>query len=277
MGGDVVRMGRVLVAVWMAAVAWSSCDAPTEGCLDFEAVAVDVTADRACDDCCVYPSLTLNLLTGITRGDTLVQAIRSTTELLVDGDSVVFTALGFYLNDVQVEFANGEAVAVADTFSYRPGAGEALVAGPSVGLLQATPLRSFRVALPGLRTRGEVVAVSATLGLPAEVRDVDARLQGTSSPLAQAPDSLLFRAGARRLAAMRWTRDAVSDSLLVTDTDAEIRVRWQLPESFLLERASNLSVDVVLDPRSLLGRGAEVDAATFADVFLAEGVVVGAE
>lgn len=49
---------------------FSACFQPEEGCLDREASNFNITADRACGDCCIYPDISLAVIHRMVLDDT---------------------------------------------------------------------------------------------------------------------------------------------------------------------------------------------------------------
>ena len=96
-------------------LALTACDPEAEGCLDYRAVAIDVTADVACDDCCRYPSLRLQVVPGRLQADTFVREAAPT--LIVDGDTLRATRLPTYLSDFALELADGSLYPLTDTLT----------------------------------------------------------------------------------------------------------------------------------------------------------------
>lgn len=75
---------------------FTSCYEPIEGCLEINGSNYEVSADRACDSCCVYPSLVLSVKHSfngdlVQSGDTLVNK---------DGSTIILNDLRYFLSDV---------------------------------------------------------------------------------------------------------------------------------------------------------------------------------
>ena len=54
---------RIVFLLTVAFLAWTGwgCNTRIQGCLDLNATNFDLTAEKACDDCCTYPTVTITL------------------------------------------------------------------------------------------------------------------------------------------------------------------------------------------------------------------------
>lgn len=90
---------------------FSSCDSTEEGCLDIQATNFDVSVDNACMDCCTYPKITLRIN---HIQDTLGAFKLNTVYLDAQDQPFTIESIQFYISELQLVRANGNAVGLAD-------------------------------------------------------------------------------------------------------------------------------------------------------------------
>ncbi|MFZ4561654.1 MAG: hypothetical protein ACOYOD_15795, partial [Saprospiraceae bacterium] len=98
----------------------STCAQLEEGCLDAYAVNLTIDADKACDDCCTFPQLRLDLLHKIQVRDSL-KNLTLGTEVYADGagNPLRISDIRFYLGAVEMLKADGSTVSTQGTLSLR--------------------------------------------------------------------------------------------------------------------------------------------------------------
>ncbi len=96
----------IVIAVFLLLLQFS-CKEKEEGCMDITAVNWDAAADKPCEDCCTYPSLTVSYEHNL--GDTIVLY----DSIYVDDfdNDFLITGLRFYLSDFTL---------FSDNTEYRP-------------------------------------------------------------------------------------------------------------------------------------------------------------
>ena len=268
-----------LLAGALAAVGLPACDEPTEGCLDYRALDTDVLADEACGDCCDYPTLRLQLVPARLLGDTAVEVLRAGSLVGDPADSTEAVRVAFYLHDLRVELEDGGAIELTDTLSVRPAVGAGLDLR-TVSLLRADPLRTVRYETGTLLEAGRVVGLSAKLGLPEPLRDLNPAAQPERSALAFGADSVLAGgvSGGYRQALWTYERDSVAVTAFAPASGDPATYTWPLAQALALERGFHLDLTVALPldrlptdvtgevaPGALAGRllaGARVTAAS---------------
>lgn len=86
-----------------------------KGCLDINASNFDVSADKNCDDCCQYPTLSINLATYYADSNFLnADSVYRTAS----NDSFQIKELKFFMSGFRMSFTDGKSITVADTFQY---------------------------------------------------------------------------------------------------------------------------------------------------------------
>ena len=258
-----------LVTGALVSAGLAGCADVEEGCLDYRALAVDVYAEAACDDCCAYPQLNLRQVP--VRSDTgVVSPVTRTTALVSDsGDTVRLTSLSYFLHDLELELEDGTLVPLPDTFSARLSEADefALV---ERSLSRVSPLRTPLAVVGTLLTEGTAVALRMRFGLPADLVAADPQAQRGDSPLFIALDTaLLFRdevTASRRLRSARLVRAGAVDTVTTfVAGGASVPLRFPLATSFPLRRSFNLDVALLLPVDALLELPAgEVSAEDFA-------------
>ena len=244
-------------------LALTACDPEAEGCLDYRAVAIDVTADVACDDCCRYPSLRLQVVPGRLQADTFVR--EAAPMLIVDGDTLRATRLPTYLSDFALELADGSLYPLTDTLTVvgrEPGIGAELL---DVSVGRTNLLRGGVLELGSVLEALEVVALRARLGPPAELSELAVDLQPTESTLAGDADSLLVTPTGQLAAAAFNAERPDSSEILLRFIGEGVELRWALPTPTRLPQAFNLllTLGVPVDGVAELAPLAEgVDAAS---------------
>lgn len=261
------------------ALAATACD-EEEGCLDYRALRVDFYAEKACEDCCVYPALNLVQVPGRIDGGVRQDIERGTPIVDAAGDTAFLTALQYYVHDVALEFADGTVLPLRDTFGFRQNESAELVLQDR-SLLRARPLQAATISTGELLREGEVVAVQLKFGLPEDVALADPFVQGRGSPiLLSGVDTLL---AARRLDSVRRLRsgyvavsrgDGSRDSSFVEGA-AALPYRLPLPEPTALRRSYNLNVVLLLPVAPLVSLPTgPVAAETFAEAFFRDAAVI---
>ena len=285
-----LRHGWGRFAAWAGSalvVGLMGCADVEEGCLDYRALRVDIYAESACEDCCVYPGLDLRQVPG--RRDSLGDFAPVTTRtefVAANGDSVRVAALSYFLHDVVLELAGGDTLALLDTFSLRETESDEFALAER-SLVRVSPLRAPGARLGTLLDEGEVLAVRLRFGLPADLIAADPVAQSEGSPLFIALDTaLLFRdeaTRARRLRSGLVVRErggAVGDSTVVRDTTlvpggASVPVRVALSEPFTLRRSFDLDLALLLPVASLVDLPpGETTAETFAEALYGRASVL---
>lgn len=233
----------------LAVALWGlGCDPETEGCLDYRALEIDVTADAPCDGCCEFPSLRLTLLPRRFFGDSTA-TLPNAADLVSGADTLIEASLAVYLRDLGLERPDGSVYPLTDTVSVIGLDGEdgRRVLQPSVLLAEPRGTPAYRVG--AILEPLEVTAVViGGIGLPAELAQANPTLQPVGSPLALDPDSLLLAPGARLRAGAITGRVSALDSVDYGSpvTRSEIGWRYELPTPVTVERGFDLLVTVGL-------------------------------
>ncbi len=267
---------RVSFTLLSLAVMLMSCEQRVEGCLDFRALQVDVTADDPCTDCCTYPKLQLNFIPVRFAGGTVPSTLRSSDTLLLGADVAIAPELGFYLHDLFLIADDGERLALMDTFTVFSGNGD-----PNFvlerSLLRVTPFRQTSYELGTLLDSKTFVAVEAKLGLPDILKATDIDLQPAGSPLNRNTDSLLISSQGDEYLDMNFKYKQLNgntNSIQLLDGQNE-EVHWELPAPAIYEPSFNLIISLGMPADLLLQLDSgTVNGGVFVADFLEQAVVL---
>lgn len=225
------------------------CYEPTEGCLDIKAANYDVTADGACGDCCVFPTLNIQVqhVVAFTNPDTSFN-FRYATFYPNPGnpaDSFVIDRARFFISDIKLVRENGEEVGVLDTLKIEAPAGNALTIEDSFARLDRDIFQARTVGT--IITEGIFTGLKMTLGLDEFLLETDPGSVPSGHPLSIAGDTLNYDALAGRYIPNRliFRQDtaAIFDSLEIRITEPQVVT---LPFDSPFELAEGFDINVVL-------------------------------
>ena len=253
----------------------SACEQPTEGCLDFRALQVNIGADEACSDCCAYPAVQLQFIPArIDAG--VVQSLRTTDTLTHGARSGTQTELAYYLHDIFLITEQGERFEMQDTFTVFSN-GQTPNYRYESSVLRVTPFSQTNYELGILLEEKTFVAVEAKVGLPDIFTDVDHTLQPVGSPLFQNTDSLLLSVIDSSYFDIGFTYSTLTgnrDSVQLADASNQL-VTWTFQEPFNYQPSFNLLVSVALPVDMLLAfNNATISGELFVNDFLKEASVI---
>jgi hypothetical protein len=164
-----------------------ACDPPIEGCLDVEATNFDVSADRACDECCQAPQLVCSV-------EQLFNSVVWKPDTAYRNDLnqwFIIRSAAFYLSNFEA-FQDVNTFRVTDTLGFRT-FGAALgdttreVITDDVALVRRTALE-YRIG--EFFPSGIFFQLQADLGLGSTANRVVPRYAPSGHPLSTQPDSL---------------------------------------------------------------------------------------
>ena len=161
----------------------SACAQLEEGCLDAYAVNLTIDADKACDDCCTFPQLRLDLLHKIQVRDSL-KNLALGTEVYTDGagNPLRISDIRFYLSAVEMIKADGSTVSTQGTLSLRKPDKTKFDAPDYYAL--ATPASLARIVASTFRKADQVVALRLQLGIGNPTGQADPTSAPSGHPLA---------------------------------------------------------------------------------------------
>jgi len=247
---SMLRISALAFLFLFSSLLLMSCDTQTEGCLDFRALRVDVDADDACSDCCIYPSLALQFIPARFNADTLLKVLQSSDTLISGANVGVAPQLAFYLHDIFLISADGERLEMMDTFTvFTDGEDPNFLYERSV--LRVSPFRQTRYELGTLLEEKTFVAVEAKLGLPDILSSANVDLQPSSSPLFRNTDTLLVASATNNLldAAFKFEKlDMMRDSFELVDASGR-SVLWELdaPLDYLPSYSASITLGLPVD------------------------------
>lgn len=231
----------------------TACFEPQEGCTDISATNFDASADKNCDDCCVFPKLQLEIT---QRYDTLTFLENRPYENS-GGQWFILKSVSFYLSDFQL-FQNGDTAFVSDTVglrSFAPTGSDTLreIFTDDFVLVRRTPLLN---EVGTFRNDGVFEKVRFRVGLDADAQRVIPRLAPTGHPLRIQSDSLWHgRAAGFVFAQVIVARDTFTgtrpDTLALTQADLP-GFFVEANGSFVHETGYNFSLKLTADHKKLL-------------------------
>ncbi len=216
---------------------FAGCTSRVEGCLDIAASNFDFSADKACDGCCTYPSLSISLSQKWNERNF------STTDTLMDinGHPYKITDLKYYLSSWSWKDA-GNMKYTVDSAMIKCSNGDLLHYTPDIVSVDS---KQFQYTLGATRNSPTIDSVFLKLGLIPALDCVDPA--GTNTPPVLADESPLYDAGTSSRAAIRLVlqRDT---SLLIYDTlfihtSQDLRLTYDLSFKTGLNTTLNLSVN----------------------------------
>ncbi len=265
---------RILLLLCVVSLLVWGCEEEREGCLDYRALVIDVTADEPCDDCCTYPRVLLQLLPGrITQSDTLI--LRTGSQLELGADTAELLALRFYLHDIKLVRSDSSRMLLLDTLSLRFEERQAFTTQER-SLARVTAAGGSTLQLGTLLEDQEVVAIEALVGVPQDLSALNYEVQYSGSVLAPTPDSLLVDTMSTflRPAAFSIQQDSIIMTTALTQT-APVAIRWNLAEPLLVASSFNLDVTLLLPADALLDiQGASPSLEEFTAKVLAPAQVI---
>ncbi|NJL75196.1 MAG: hypothetical protein HC892_09335 [Saprospiraceae bacterium] len=208
----------------------SACYENIEGCLELEATNFDVSADKACENCCQFPKLRLNILHRIK------DPVRDTfynfpLNAKVNPDVPPFfyvNDLRYYLSDIQLIRSDGSLLSVEDEirvtqFNSNGDSTSVIIPNNFALINRRTPTTT---SIGTLRAKGNFTGLQFKLGIPAEINQSEPSSFPSNHPLAYRDSTMYFSRDSGyvfyRIQLFRDT-SAVMPVLLKTGTNAQLR------------------------------------------------------
>lgn len=209
----------------------SSCNTRIEGCLQVNAENFDLNAEKACDGCCTYPSVSLSLSQkwndrNFANTDTLYD---------IHGQAYRIQDLRYYLTSWSWKDTDG---AVYTVDSVEADCGDTkLTYTPDILVVDT---RQFSYTLGTIRQSPEIQAVFSTLGLTEDFSCLD--WNATDTPDALTDASPLWNPATQRLETIRLVLQKDID-LDVFDT---LFIHTQLPTTIAYSAQWSPGIDTQL-------------------------------
>lgn len=112
----------------ICSILFNACTNRSSGCLDFTATNFDVSADRACSDCCTYPTLSLSFRHRIIlpeNQDTLNFLYNTDYPSPLDTNHIFnIERIRYFVSNLEFVKASGEVIGVTDTIQLQLTTGE---------------------------------------------------------------------------------------------------------------------------------------------------------
>lgn len=198
----------LLISAWCM----QSCTTREPGCLDIAASNFDLDADRPCDDCCTYPSLTLTLT---QKWD---DRNFNLSDLLFDKNNQPYKIqdLRYFLSSWSWSDAEQQVYTI-DSLSISCEAGDIRY---TPDILTIDP-RQFVYTLGTIRLSPSIISLMFRIGLPPQLSCVEETREDVPPALSdESPlwDSLAMSRAAMRLVLQRDTSMPAFDTLFIHTT-----------------------------------------------------------
>lgn len=110
------RMRTLACIAFLFTCLLTACYEPVEGCLDPNGLNFSLDADRSCDGCCSYPTLSVRIVHNWMDADTSF-TLRYTSDAYRDGGGNPFLIdrITYYLQDFSLVRSDGSSVGTTDT------------------------------------------------------------------------------------------------------------------------------------------------------------------
>ena len=228
--------GYFPVIICMVALFNWGCYSKVEGCLDIAAENFDLNADRSCDDCCTYPSISLSLSqkwndNNFSLNDTLFD-IHNNPYKIADLDYILSSFFWTDHEGVQYTVDSTEILCGTNTIRYTP------------DIIQVEPQR-FAYELDTIRVYPFMNALKFKLGWEPVLDCVDETSEEV--PDLFSDDSPLWDSVANARAAIRLVvqRDITTESFdtVYIHTCQEIQIPYELEFILGLDTQLDLTVN----------------------------------
>ena len=236
------RIGKWLL-LFGALLCTNSCYKEFAGCLDIFANNFQANADFECEDCCVYPSITLDFS---YRADSNSFSFSDTLYNQLDSFKIINA--GFYLYDVKV-LTSDTPITVRETDSFWfSKSGSSVQESVPTDIAAVSPVngRSYNLGTHNRQT--ETLGLSFEVGLPSDLNDLiqdsiptSSDLLGESNPLYNATDG--YATAFMQIVSDFTTGDTVLYQLPIANLSHTIT----LDTSVYVDFGQNISVPIEVD------------------------------
>lgn len=222
------------------AIVFLSCADKTEGCLDYSAISIDVTAEKACEKCCQYPKFNLSFVVYDTVNST-INFVRKGDTIKTTRDSLILDKIGFYINDIKLSFNSSGDVLIQDTLGVFYSA-EADAEKSLFSLSNARIFSSSNTQVGAFKTYGTIEGLSFNVGVPQNLSAINPYIQTTSS-ISAGNDSLLVDTSGKLVNfGFEATSITQNKNILIQSNLADIAIDINLQDSYELARGSSLNI-----------------------------------
>ena len=176
----------------------AGCYEPKEGCLDIAGTNFDASADDPCNDCCLFPKLTLVVqheITLPTLPDTLFP-FKYKTPYPSPFDPThyfQFERSRYLISDLKLVRSNGEAVEILDTIELEAPTGALRTVRNSFAKIDRDIFTASTVGT--MITKGAFTSIAFTLGLEGPLQQTNPSSVPANHPLSTTSDTLIYKTG----------------------------------------------------------------------------------
>jgi len=254
---------------------FNSCFTDVEGCLDLAATNFDVSADKACKDCCEFPTLTLAFQhRGIPsyNPDTSFSFKYDTPYSVFPDTSRKFSVqrIRFFISNFKLVNENGQEVGVMDSLELEAPAGTTLKVEDNFAKVDRDIFQANKIGT--FVTQGLFRKIRFTLGLAPELLQTAPESVPAGHPLNVDQDSLNFEEGTGYIPLLiQLKKDIFPGTLLTKFKIMEpIQIELKLLGPFEVKEGFSLTVSLQIN---YLAWFAGVDFANDADAEIENKIV----
>ncbi len=221
------------------------------GCLDVQATNYQVDAEDPCGDCCQYPELRVSFRHRWVREDTTLAFGSDTTRFSLDGYTLQFPVVQYYLTNIRLVRPNGSEVLLDEALDVTIGSGADTLTTTIPDNVMLVEAGSFRTFVPGTyRYEGNFTELRFELGVTAPANQATPEAYPDNYPLAeQSPAMHTSEDGYIYTRVEVITNPADTTARVINTTEAQMAQTVSLPITFTLDRGFNTSVSLAVDYR----------------------------
>jgi hypothetical protein len=243
------------------------------GCLDVQATNYQVDAEDPCGDCCEYPELRVSLRHRWVREDTTLAFGNDTTLFFLNGYSLQFPTVQYYLTNIRLVRADGTEVMLDNELDVTIGSGtdtSTVTIPDNVVLVEAG---SFRTYVPGsYRYEGSFTELRFEVGVTEPALRATPNAFPDNHPLAARTPAMYSAADGYTFSRIAVLTNPV-DTLprVIKTTESQTVQTVSLPIVFTLDRGFNTSISLAVNYRAWFS-GVDWDSQSDAEI---AGLIVG--
>ena len=247
-------MSKLLIHIFLFLLVLLSllrCYEPQDGCLNIDAVNYEVSADDACSDCCIFPSLSLSMQYLVEwPEDTVLMryGVYYPATNAVSGDSFLIERSRFFISNVKLVNEDGTEVSVLDTLRLTFASEEVKTFTDNFAKMDRDEFQARELGT--MKTEGVFNEVCFTLGLEEflQQNEITSGLP-TGHPLDNSTDTIIYEESTGfipNLLILRHDTVNINDSLEFRFFNP-VSISLPLAHPFVIERGFNIKLTLKTD------------------------------
>jgi hypothetical protein len=228
------------ILIFIYGIFQTGCYEPTTDCLDIQATNFNVNADEACVDCCVFPTLGVQIQHLYQVNDSTIRNLSLVDSVYTDGggNPFRFNQVLFYVSNFRLVRSDGSEVGVIDTIGFdtfdpNTGVEERIVVEDN--FLLGNPNVSSLLTVGNINESGNFIGVRFNIGLEGQTNQAIPSSLPVDHPLASQEPTMYFDSDQGYI----FTRMELFRDTIATDT---------IPEVVRIGTAQNLKqIDLPID------------------------------